>query len=54
LKGFKVPDMVVEKRAVGSAIRYSSFNGAVMNIPFNTYVPTSGYVAPASVGLLRN
>ena len=55
LKGFKVNGFNrITKRGVGTAIRYSSFNGAVIKIPFYSYVPTAGYTAPASVGLIRD
>jgi hypothetical protein len=55
LKGLKVNGFNrITKRGVGTAIKYSTFNGAVIKIPFYSYVPTPGYIAPASVGLLRN
>ena len=52
LKGFKIDVSTIEKRGVGGAVGWSSFNGVKLSVPLNYYVPTTGYTPPASVGLL--
>ena len=41
----------IVKRGVGNQIYWSTFNGASLKIPVYSYGSTSGYTAPASVGL---
>ncbi len=52
LKGFRVNGFdITKKRGIGSEIK-PYFNGARIHLPFNNYVSTKGYAAPASVGSL--
>ena len=47
-KGIKIDSL--SKKSIGGKQPYSSINGVVLSVPVNMYNPTTGYVAPASVG----
>jgi hypothetical protein len=49
LKGLVIQHQI-SKRDISNPITYSSFNGVKLSIPWFSYVSTTGYVAPASVG----